>query len=230
MANTVAKTSPAGAPAPGTAPEGASLDALLNRIRTDAVEKGRSEAEALVLDAQAQADAIRAAAQEEAEAMRRQAREDAERWQAQAEHALRHAARDLLLTLRAGIQEIFGHSVDSAVEETITQDILVRMLEKVTASCVGKPRDAALEIILSPKDKEALAGFFLKKFREELVQGVEIKSDSDILQGFKLSSRDGHMYIDFTSHAIAQSLTSLIRPALAEHLAAAAKGITDEEG
>ncbi len=202
-----------------------SMAALLERIRTDAVNKGRDEAQAIVEHAQAEAQAIRAQAQQEADALRTQAREDADRWQAQAEQTLRQAARDLLLTLRASIQNVFGETVQEEVEQAITQDVLVTMLEQVASGCAANPRDATLEIILSPKDKEALASFFLKQFQEGLMQGFEIRADSDILKGFRLSSRDGHMYIDFTSQAIAKSLAALVRPALAEHLEAAATTI-----
>lgn len=204
------------------------MAALLERIRTEAVDKGRSEAETLVQAAKDQARAIRARAEEEAEALRQAAREDAERWRRQSEQALRHAARDLLLTLRASIQELFVAVVEEEVERTLDRDVLVRMLERVAGYCAGSPRENELSIILSPKDKEALAGFFLRKFREELMQGVEIRADADILKGFRLGARDGHMYIDFTSQAIAESLAQLVRPALAEHLAAAAQEIGNE--
>ncbi|GAB7082240.1 hypothetical protein [Megalodesulfovibrio paquesii] len=211
------------------------MAALLERIRTDAVEQGQAKAEALLDAAREEARSIRAAARAEAETLRREAAEEAARQRQQGAQALRHAARDLLLTLRAAIQDLFVSVLEEEVERTLDREVLVRMLEQVTASCAASPRESGLEIILSPKDKEALAGFFLKKFREELLQGVEIRADADILRGFRLGTREGYMYIDFTSQAIAESLAQLVRPALAEHLAAAAQdiaenGMTDPRG
>jgi V/A-type H+-transporting ATPase subunit E len=59
-------------------------------------------------------------------------------------------------------------------------------------------------------------------------KGLELHVDNEILKGFKVSFADDHVYLDFTQEAIAEALTTFLRPKLAEIVGRVAKGEAKE--
>ena len=78
--------------------------------------------------------------------------------------------------------------------------------------------------MLLPKTSlDKLEGFFRDKLAAQLKKGLELKSDSSISGGFRISEKDGSAYYDFSSESVAEMLSAYLNPQLAEILKTSVK-------
>ncbi len=192
------------------------LQHLLDKIHAEAVDKGRKEAEDIVSSARQKAAALVEEAEKKAENRLEQAAKDAEAYTQRSAKTLEQAARDLLISVGQGVENILADVVAEAVEENLSPDIIEKMLMAMAESCARQARESRLELLCSPEDKQELVKFLAAKYRERMVQGIDLHADSGISKGFKISIVEDHVYHDFTKEAIAEALTQFLRPDLAE--------------
>ncbi|MBN1269187.1 MAG: hypothetical protein JXB04_06330 [Kiritimatiellae bacterium] len=192
------------------------LQHLIDRIRKEAIDTAEKEAADIVSKAKAKAAALVKEAEENARKRLEKADHDAQAYTARSVKTLEQAARDLLITVGQGVENILSDLVAEAVEEAMNVEVLEKMLVKIAEACAQHEGDTRVQFLIGPKDKETLVKFFAERYREKLIQGVELHVDNEIFKGFKVSMVDDHMYHDFTGEAIAEALTNFLRPDLAE--------------
>jgi V/A-type H+-transporting ATPase subunit E len=203
------------------------LQHLIERIHADAIEKAEKEAARILAQAREKAAEEIRQAEARAKAIIEQARQEAEVYVERSRRTLEQAARDLLITVGQGVEnilkDIVGEAVDRAVDSTLLQQM---MLEIVRSYCARDGQESRIEFLISPQDQEKIVAFFAGLYQQKLVQGVTIRADPTISKGFRVSFKDGHVYHDFTTSAIAEALCRFLRPHLAEivHRAAAETG------
>ncbi|MFW5734566.1 MAG: hypothetical protein ACOCWR_05850 [Oceanidesulfovibrio sp.] len=207
-----------------------SLEHLIERLQQEAVQEAESKAHAIVSSAQEKARAILEQAEQEKAAIIQSGRDEAVTYTARAEAQLHQASRDVLISVKRGIENIMQLLVSEAVDEAMTIDVLQNMLAGMAQSCAEKSGDHRLEFLLSPRDKEKLVAFFASRYREKMAAGVKIQVDREIEQGFKVSFKEGEVYLDFTSEAVAEALSLYLRPRLAEIVMTAGREHDNDSG
>ncbi|TVM14827.1 hypothetical protein DPQ33_16505 [Oceanidesulfovibrio indonesiensis] len=200
-----------------------SLEHLIERLQQEAVQEAESKARTIVSNAQEKARAIVEQAEQEKAAIIENGREEAAAYEERAEAQLHQASRDLLISVKRGIENILELLVAEAVDEAMTIDVLKQMLAGIAQSCAEKAGDHRLEFLLSPQDKEKLVAFFASRYREKMASGVKIRVDQEIEKGFKVAFKEGEVYLDFTNEAVAEALSLYLRPRLAEIVKVAAR-------
>ena len=192
------------------------LQPLLERLQQEGVEEAERQAEHIVSQAQHKAASIVREAEERKKTILEQAKRDAEVYTQRSRTTLEQAARDLLLTVANGIENILSDLVAEAVEESLDGETLKALLAKVVDQCLSDEDVAKWEIRLNPEDREQLVQFFAQRYKERMGQGIELKDDQEILKGFQISFHDSHISLDFTADAVSEALSSLLQPHLAE--------------
>jgi V/A-type H+-transporting ATPase subunit E len=192
------------------------LSHLIERIQAEAVEEAQAKADSIVSAARSEADAILSRAEAEAKAIKAKAEKDAEQYTQRSRRTLEQAARDLLITVGEGVENIFSDLVAEAVHEAMDIDVLKNMLANLAGECLRTTTDRDIAVLVRPEDQDALVSFFAERYRQKLAAGIELRTDSEILQGFRVSIKDEYVYLDFTAQAVAKALTRLLRPHLAE--------------
>ncbi|MGM0646553.1 MAG: V-type ATP synthase subunit E family protein, partial [Thermodesulfobacteriota bacterium] len=180
------------------------------------VEEAERQAEHIVSQAQQKAATIVREAEERKKSILEQAKRDAEIYTQRSQTTLEQAARDLLLTVANGIENILSDLVAEAVEESLDGDTLKALLTKVVDQCLHDQEVSKWEIRLNPEDRKQLVHFFAQRYKERMHQGIELKDDQEILKGFQISFYDSHISLDFTADAVSEALSSLLQPHLAE--------------
>ena len=203
------------------------LQSLLDRIQKDGVAKAREQAEAIEVDAKAQAQELLEKARAEAEEIKRTAEKEAEDSQSRANIAIQQAARDLIISLGDSIQQVLQSIVHTKVEEALAGDTLERvLLTAVKAYTESESGTGGIYALVPANQQEQITRLFMSELRAEMERGLEVRSDSSVLSGFKVSFANGDVQHDFTTDAIAESLAQLLRP----HLAAIVRNAAQDEG
>ncbi len=207
------------------------LQHLIDRIRREAIGEAEAEAERIVAGAREKAAATVKTAEEEAKAKLEKADEDAKQFDERSRRTLEQAARDLLITVGQGVENILSDLVEGAVDEAYDHDLLKEMLLKTAeAYAAADGRKGRIELLLNEKDQEALVDFFRGRYRESLGEGVEIHTDNGILKGFRIGFEEATVRHDFTREAIAEALSVFLRPHLSEIVHRAARGTSNDNG
>ncbi len=193
------------------------LQYLIERIQKEAVDSAEQQAARLMAQSKEKAAAVVREAEEKAEAILRKAEQDAQVFTERSMRTLDQAARDLLITVGQGVENIVADLVAEATGEALKPQVLEQMLVKIAEAYAAKGgAESRIEMLVSPADQQELVKFFAERYRQKLVHGIELHADSHIVKGFKVSCVDGHAFHDFTREAIAESLAHFLRPKLAE--------------
>ena len=196
------------------------LQHLIDRIRQEGVENGEKTAEALVAEAKKKAAGIVADAQKKAQEATAKAEADAKAFAERGRQTLQQAARDLLISIGGSVGRVVSGVVDAKVGAALTPETVGQMLVKLAAA-YGSAGN--LTVALGEADAAALKGGVSKEVNDMLAKGLQIESDREIFKGFRLGTKGGQVFHDFTKEAIAESLANFLRPDLADVVKKASK-------
>jgi len=208
---------------------GEELQPLLEQIRKEGVDKAQAEADEILSQAKEKAAKTVREAEGKAKELVAKAEKDAEVYTQRSIATLEQAARDVLITVGQGIENILSEIVTESVDEALNTEVLEKMMVSMAESCAQQHGETRIEMLVSESDQDELVQFFAAKYSEKMSEGFELHVDNEILKGFKVSFADDHVYLDFTQEAIAEALTAFLRPKLAEIVGRVAKGETKEE-
>ena len=195
------------------------LQALMERIQKDAVDKAELEATSIISKAKEKAAEIVKAAEDEAKAKLEQADKDAVAFTERSERTLEQSARDLLLSVGKNLEkmilDLLSHQIEKSLDETTVKSMLLS---------IAKSYSSDIEVDFSEADAKALSSFVMGEFAKQLKAGVKVESDKGVKFGFRVKLDQGKVSHEFTEQAMAESLSALLRPQLAKIVNKAAQG------
>lgn len=196
------------------------LQGLLDRIQNEGIAKAEAEKTKIVEDAKAEAAKIVAAAKAEAASIVKKANEEAEISVAKGNDAIKQAARDVLIALRADIEARLKVLVSESVGDAMTPETMSRIiLEMVKAYSVKNPSgDATVELLLSQKDADAMTALFKGSLLAQLKADPVIRISSDVSAGLQIGFKGTDVFLDFSDEALADVICAYVGPKLAAAL------------
>ncbi|MDZ4197980.1 MAG: ATPase [Kiritimatiellia bacterium] len=201
------------------------LQYLIERIRKEAIEKSQAEADRILAQAKEKAAALVKEAEAKAKARLESAETDSQKFVQHAERTLEQAARDLLISVGQGVENILRDIVAETTKDALDLETVRKMM--LTLAQAYSERDGAesrIEFLVPEKEQEQLVQYFSGKYAEKLAGGITVHAESGIHQGFRISLTNGAVSHDFTREAVAESLSGFLRPHLAEIIHRAARG------
>ena len=192
------------------------LDGLLQRIRQEGSERANLEADQILAAARQRAADIVAEAEAEAKRIVQEGEAHVVQVTEAGRNAQEQAARDLVLAMRSELIAMLDGLIERAGREALTGEALQELILKASADWMAGDSGKDIEIQLNEKDRAQLADGFLSRLKEQLQAGVELKARPGIQAGFRVGSRGGAMFYDFTAPALAEALASLLRPQFAK--------------
>lgn len=204
------------------------IEALIGKLRQEGVDKGRTEAEQILRDAEKEADLLLRQAREEADAMVNKAKRDVAQKQQAGEDALKMSARDLLLDVKESLARSFTDQVERLIEQQMNND---EFMQRMILELVGRTsRDAGLEQaenieVLLPESfigldelrrnadeyKTGRLSQFVQSLSVELLrEGVSFNSHTG--SGIRVRLVGKEVEVDLTDTAVAKLLLRHLQP------------------
>ncbi|HEU4616786.1 MAG TPA: hypothetical protein VFV10_02040 [Gammaproteobacteria bacterium] len=131
-------------------PESTGVEALIGRLREEGITQGRSQADALVSEAERKAAGIVADARRQAEAVIAQATNDAAKLKAGADDAIRLAMRDTILALEGDMLKAFTERLRGLVKGVLADPAFLERLILEVAGRASKTGERG-ELLLPPE-------------------------------------------------------------------------------
>lgn len=199
------------------------LQELIDKIKKDGIEKSSADAERQRAEVQAEARRILDSARAEAEAIVAKGKADAERFEKAATATLEQAARNLILSFRTEMEGLLESVVKREVSAAYGAEVLTAALPEVLKAWSSRGSDS-LDVLLPADTLAKVEAFFAGKLAGTLGAGVTLKADKNSSGGFKIASKDGAAYYDFSADAVAELFSAYLNPRLAEIMKNASKG------
>jgi len=190
---------------------------LIDKIKKDGIKAATEEANKVKADADIEARRIVETAKKEADDLIERAKQDAARSEKAGIAALEQASRNLILAFKDEVQALLNKIINEKVTANYNEDVLKSALPELIKSWADKG-DTNLAVILPEGELSKLQGYFNDRLRDELSKGVELKSNRKLASGFHISNKEGSVYYDFSSEAVAKQLSAYLNPKLAELL------------
>ncbi|MDR2079890.1 MAG: V-type ATP synthase subunit E [Treponema sp.] len=193
------------------------LQELIDKIKKDGIVSASEEASRLKSEAESDARRIVESARSEAEGIIAKAKADAERFEKAGVAALEQASRNLILAFKGEIEALLDKIIAFRVSASYGDDALKAIIPELVKNWASKGADS-LDLILSEDSLTKLRGYFTGQLAAEINKGVELKSGRNLGDGFRIASKDGSAYYDFSAESVAALLSAYLNPRLSEIL------------
>ena len=177
------------------------LQSLLEKIRSDGIEKAEAERDAILKKAHAEAEEIVRAAQTKAKEISAAAAAEAESSQKRAENAIRQAARDIVLKLKAELETRLRRVVSASVKEAMTPAFMAELIRGMAADFAGDP-EARITVLASERDADALSAAVKDTLSASFKSQPQVFGDASVKSGLQVSFSGDEVFFDFSEEAI----------------------------
>ena len=201
------------------------LQELIDKIKKDGVGAAEASAQAIIADAEKRAEAIVAEAERKALENEKKAKAEAERLEKASIDAIKQAARNTILSFRDGINAELSALIQAETAKSYDDKLLKTLIPEVVKEWVKNPDAASISVLLSEKDTAALSSSLTAALKSEIAKGLEIKADLSLDAGFRISTKDGAAYYDFSAESVAALFSAYLNPKTAQIMKDAAGGI-----
>ncbi len=200
----------------------AQVNELIEKIKSEGVEAADQKAAEIIETAQKQAEQIVDEARLKAQSIIEEAKAERAKTETAGMETLKQAGRDLILSLEEQITALFKTVIDSrvssALDERTVKEAIITVISGWSTEATGG-MDVVLGEELAAKMETQLRADLAEHFRA----GLEVKPVRGVSAGFRVGTKDGSAYYDFSSATIAESLSAFLGPKLQAALKEAAE-------
>ncbi len=190
------------------------LQQLTQKLYEEGLEKGRSEAEKCVAEAQEKAAKIIADARKEAEEIIRKAEDKAEDVAKNSATEIALAGKQAIARLKAEISSLIVAKATSkevkaaSLDGDFLKEMLLSVAKNWNGSSAGK---VELKALLPEAQREQLDASFGKAAKELLNAGIEVGYSKEVKSGFRISEKEGGYYISFADTDLEALVSEYLR-------------------
>lgn len=199
------------------------LQELVDKIKKDGVETAEAKAAEIIKEAENQAAAIIKAARSEADTIVKEGLSEAQKSEKAAISAISQASRNVLISFRDAVNTELNTLVLSETANAYNSEVLSELVPSAVKAWISAHSTDDIALFLAPSDLKKLESTFIGALKAEIAKGLEIKSESSLKDGFRLGTKDGSSYYDFSAQAVANLFSTYLNPRVAEILQSAAK-------
>ncbi len=182
---------------------------LTKKIYSEGIEKSKTDAELIVLEAQKNAEDIIRKAQLEASEIIKKAEHNSEEIKRNTESEVKMASKQAISRLKQQVVELItAGAIEKPVKEAMKDKEFIGSLILKVASCFNTD----VQLILPEADKKQMESFFSDRIKSELNKGVTLNFDSSMNSGFKISPENDSYIISFTDEDFAGYFKGFMRP------------------
>jgi|GEM_PF-114914 len=189
------------------------LEQLTDQIYEKGVAKARQEEERIQREAQKEADRIIAEANKKASDIVEKAEKDAAARKSRLEAELTSSGEKAVSALKERITEhVLGQALarpvkDALNEREFIQKLILRVVERWNAAEPGMD----LALILSTEEKSELKRFVEQQVKQTAGNGMVVKTNTSLKDGFRIEPADGSFRITFSSDDFVRFFRPMVR-------------------
>lgn len=189
------------------------LDSLIEKIRQEGVLEAKKRSEEIINKAKEEASLIIEKARAESQEIIDLAKKEAEKVRKNAQLSLQQATRDLILSLKEKIQVLLENILKREISSLLETEFLSELILKIVETWASGEK---IECVVNPQQIDKLKSLVFSRLREELKEGVVIKTSPRVTRGLRVKLEKEEVYYDLTEEGIFQMLKEFLSPRLVE--------------
>lgn len=197
------------------------LKDLIEKIQTEGIKAAESKALEIESEAQKRASQIVDKAEKEASGMISEAKDQIKRLEDGARSSLKQASRDMMISLKKELAAILEKIVAKDIHKALSPEEMARIISNMIKAGSGQDK-TAIVVTLKKEDIEKMEKAVMGELSHEIKKGVTLKPGTDIQGGFHISYDSGKSYFDFSDKAMAEYISTQLKPALGDIIKEAA--------
>ena len=185
------------------------LQALLDKITDQELQKTEAEKAKILSQAKEEADATVQKAKEEAKSIVENAKREAAILQQKGEEALRQSSRDVLLSLRSELEKRVKQAAESLLNANMKPTTIADIVSKLIVNFVKADGSSDnIQILLNPDDVAMVEEALKASLADNLRANCALAPSHAVNGGFKLLFKDAGVMYDFTDKALAETVAA----------------------
>ena len=191
------------------------LQELTNKLLTEGVEAGKTQAAQIVTEANEQASLILADAKKQAESIVLNAKKEAETLRENTKSELRMFAQQSVNALKTQITDVLNNATvkDVVSKTTSDKDFMNNFILELAKNWGSKEN-----LVINAEDAESLKALFAAKAKDLLDGGLKINNVNNQKTAFSVQPENGSYKINFGDEDFENYFKSFLRPQLVEML------------
>ncbi|MDD5727823.1 MAG: hypothetical protein PHV59_04580 [Victivallales bacterium] len=196
------------------------LQGLLEKIKTEGLEKAEAEKHKILEEARQEAAGILKKAGSEADGIIKKAEGNAADLKKRSETAVSQAARDIMLKLKTELRKRLENIVRRNIADCMTPEFMGKITAEMAAAfCKNQSgEDVRLELLVAPKDLEKMTALLQGSMAETFKNAPEVFGSGELGSGLKIGFKGQDVFFDFSDDAISDLVCAYVSPKLAEIL------------
>jgi len=202
------------------------LQELIDKIKKDGVASAESSAQKIIEEAEKKAASIVKEAEAKADGIIKAAKSETERMEKASEDAITQAGRNLIISFRNGINRELSALVSAETAKVYDKDLLKKLIPETVKAWAANPDTNELSVLLPSKELKALETGLRTALKSQISKGLEIKGDSSLSSGFRIGTKNGSAFYDFSADEVAGLFSAYLNPKTTELMKNAASSIS----
>ncbi len=199
------------------------LQELIDKIKKDGVASAEAKAQEIIAEAEKKAASIISSAEEKADSIIKSGKAETERMEKASIDAIRQAGRNLLISFRDGVNAQLSALITTETSKVYNADMLKTLIPETVKAWASKDDVNSLSVLLSEKDLKELEKDLGAALKEQINSGLEIKLDNSLTKGFRIGTKDGSAFYDFSAESVADLFSAYLNPKTSAIMKEAAK-------
>ena len=121
-----------------------------------------------------------------------------------------------MLTFRENVVKELNALLKDAAQSALSADLLKSLIPEVIKNWTEKEDAKDVSVLLNKKDLDSVQSSLTASLKAELAKGLRIQMSEEVVDGFRLSLKDGEAFYDFSSESIASLFSSYLNPQTAK--------------
>ncbi len=182
------------------------VDALIKQIKDQGISEAKKEADIIISEAKKEADKLVYEAKRKAEKLLSDAEKTNSANKQSTLSSLEHAKRDVLLSLKSDIDNLFNDCLKKEIKESLTNKEFTENLIKVLTNDI---KDVKVEY--NSNDFNKIKKYIDNKLVDKLIKEKRICINNDVLDGFNIIEKNNKYYVDCSSEEVSKLLLTYIK-------------------
>ena len=199
------------------------LQELIDKIKKDGVASAEAKAQEIIAEAEKKAASIISSAEEKADSIIKSGKAETERMEKASIDAIRQAGRNLLISFRDGVNAQLSALIATETSKVYNADMLKTLIPETVKAWASKDDVNSLSVLLSEKDLKEIEKDLGAALKEQINSGLEIKLDNSLTKGFRIGTKDGSAFYDFSAESVADLFSAYLNPKTSAIMKEAAK-------
>ena len=199
------------------------LQELIDKIKKDGVASAEAKAQEIIAEAEKKAASIISSAEEKADSIIKSGKAETERMEKASIDAIRQAGRNLLISFRDGVNAQLSALIATETSKVYNADMLKTLIPETVKAWASKDDVNSLSVLLSENDLKELEKDLGAALKDQINSGLEIKLDNSLTKGFRIGTKDGSAFYDFSAESVADLFSAYLNPKTSAIMKEAAK-------